>query len=91
MTELDFSEFSRDRPPIHFLYRTPNGPIVTAPGGSTFTIGTHGRLRVACDESILMGDFHRGSGEPWAVTCPHCRETATFRERDMPRPGQAEP
>lgn len=68
----DFKGFNRDRPPIHLLCKAANG-----------------KMEVACDGELtkVLGEFHRGTGEPWAVTCPYCPATEGFKAVDRPKPG----
>jgi ssDNA-binding Zn-finger/Zn-ribbon topoisomerase 1 len=56
--------------PVHFLAADPQGPIRSA----------EGRSRVACrpDMAEVKG---RLTGEPSAVTCPACKGTKLFEER----------
>ncbi len=74
---------------IHLLVQDESGPIASAPGGTTFTVGTHSRWVVACDHAIVMGPWDRGTSEPWAVHCKACKATDAFQKIDRPRPGQA--
>jgi len=72
---------------IHLLVPDEVGPIQSAPGGTTFKIGTRRKFRVACDSTIELGTWNRGTTEPWGVRCQACRETADFRLVDRPKPG----
>lgn len=80
---------------IHLLIENADGPIPTSPlnlnlpGGRVEVIGRHGKLRAACDPSITMNKYDRGTGvdTPWGVRCQACRETEAFQQVDRPKPG----
>jgi hypothetical protein len=71
---------------LHYLIPDPAGPIESGPGGSTFKIGSQGRYRIACNAALELNQYHRGTGEPYAVVCDACRATEAFRKNDRPRP-----
>ncbi len=75
---------------IHFLVPDDAGPIRTEPAGAPMKVGRPGRHRVACDASIVMGDWDRGTNCPWAVMCNACKATEIFRQLDRPKPGRVE-
>ena len=74
---------------IHFLIPDPNGNIWSAPGGTTFKIGTHARYRICCNPRLQLDHENRASTEPWAVQCATCQATPEFKENDRPRPNMA--
>jgi hypothetical protein len=65
---------------IHYLVEDPQGPIVSAPGGTTFKVGRHARHSVACDPKIELNEFHRGTGEIQHVVCNACAATEAFKK-----------
>jgi hypothetical protein len=72
---------------IHLLVEDPAGAVPSAridtPVGP---LGKDTRLRAACDPSVTMGQYDRGTAEPWAVHCKACKETAEFKAIDRPHP-----
>lgn len=76
---------------IHLLVSDAKGPIPSAPGGSTFKVGKPAsKYAVACDPAIILGDWNRGTTEPWAVRCEECRKTEAYKKIDRPKPNAAD-
>lgn len=75
---------------IHLIVKDDSGPIQSKPGGTTFTMGTDAKYRVACDPSIILGHYDRGTTLPWGVRCENCRKTPEFDRLggNLPKPGQ---
>lgn len=65
---------------IHLLAQ--DGPIVSKRAGSPLPIGTDSTWHFACDETRAktLGDFDRGTTEPWGVRCKACRKTAAYAD-----------
>lgn len=76
---------------IHFLVPDDVGIIQSGTSAGPVPIGTETRYRVACDPTIKMNDWNRGTHEPWGVRCLACMDTEIFKELDRPKPGRTHP
>lgn len=74
---------------VHFVVPAPEGPIVSAPeGNGSIGVPAGKRFVVACDPSISLSEWDRGTGEPYAVHCEACKATEIYRTLYRPRPGR---
>lgn len=75
---------------IHLLVKADDGPIRSRPGGTTFVMGTDAAYRAACDPTVVMGHYDRGTTLPWGVRCQACRDTQEFADAGghLPKPGK---
>jgi hypothetical protein len=74
---------------VHFLITDPaglngSGPMPPTPLGPLKPHATH--VRAACDPNILLSEYERGSGEPWAVYCDACVQTEEYKKAYYPHP-----
>lgn len=76
---------------VHLLVHDEAGPLASgpAPGGLAAIKPNPSHVRVACDPTIQMTDFHRGTSETWAVVCDDCEKTDDYKRLYQPRPGRA--
>lgn len=77
---------------IHYLVPCDDGVIasgglvVKGPGGKPVQAAAPQSYRCACDPTLTLNYWDRGTGETWAVACKACSETEIFKENYRPHP-----
>lgn len=75
---------------IHLLVEDAAGPNVSRPVLGSLPVGGRAgqptRWRFACDAAGTLGNFDRGTGEPWGVRCDACKASDLFKAVDRPKP-----
>lgn len=86
---------------VHFLAQKEDGPIVSGKdwtGTIRVSLGHDTRVgpiggthwAILCRPEMMTDQFHRASGEPWAVDCPECLEKLKAAGISCEVPGRIE-
>jgi hypothetical protein len=78
---------------VHYLVPVPQSPNVSGRVESPIEqvvgqpLGHQGQAYgPLCRPGMVLTPVHRGSGEPWAVTCPACKKLDKWKEDSAKNP-----